>query len=460
MGVLLAAQNAALAKMLHFWHVVALPAVYTPSTRAATYPAVLPVLQMLLQYAACISRCRGVPQRDREQLACRVGHLLSAYHSLAGLCSAAQLSLTAGVARPSLPLAQASLEAAAAAAAAAEAAAEGEGQLQQGQGLHYYASQDAGAGSNAADMADDGEEGQEAAEATGGTHTTEQCQQQGPGPEQGASPGESSDSPKATEGPAAATFLPAVASFPPTPLQNGRQVQQAHQGQQEEAAIGAVLRPYCEAVDELIACIAEEGQLHSWHFVLEYGEVASLASKQRLLLSLAAAWPRRRDGQLALNSGRSGLLQRVCSRLEERQLSACGDHSGRSMGGALWHGIQVAFEEVRPGGQGCCWPGLLHLPLPVATRAECLFYRPVCPALPCPALPCPPICRSPPLAMACGANGSACWLPSSQTHTQVSTRAGLASMAASGTSGCVPTSHVGDLLLHGACSEDCGICGG
>jgi hypothetical protein len=62
---------------------------------------------MLLQYAACIARCGGVPPRDRELLACRVGHLFAAYHALARLLAALGLSLTAAVARPNAPLREA-----------------------------------------------------------------------------------------------------------------------------------------------------------------------------------------------------------------------------------------------------------------------------------------------------------------------------------------------------------------
>lgn len=42
---------------------------------------------------------------------------------------------------------------------------------------------------------------------------------------------------------------------------------------EEEPAIAAALRPFGGTIDELIGCIDEQGQLPSWHFVLEYREV-------------------------------------------------------------------------------------------------------------------------------------------------------------------------------------------
>jgi hypothetical protein len=76
----------------------------------------------------------------------------------------------------------------------------------------------------------------------------------------------------------------------------------------------------------------------------------------------------------------------VCSRLEERQLVAGGDHSGRSLGAALWHGIQVAFEEVRGherAGQGCC----IFLCLLQCASSACSTLLSSC-LLPCPAHQC------------------------------------------------------------------------
>lgn len=74
-------------------------------------------------------------------------------------------------------------------------------------------------------------------------------------------------------------------------------------------------------------------------------QVASLACRQRLLLSLIAAWPRRQDSQLSLSTERHAVLQRVCTEVEmQRALPSLGGSS--SMGGALWHGIKVAFEQV------------------------------------------------------------------------------------------------------------------
>lgn len=60
---------------------------------------------------------------------------------------------------------------------------------------------------------------------------------------------------------------------------------------------------------------------------------------------MIAAWPRSRDGQLRLLSGRSGVLQRACSELDAQLASSAAAGSG-SMGGALWHGIRVAFDGV------------------------------------------------------------------------------------------------------------------
>lgn len=94
--------------------------------------------------------------------------------------------------------------------------------------------------------------------------------------------------------------------------------------------------------------------------------MASLATKQRLLSSLIAGWPRRLDSQMALTTGRSGVLQRVCTAVEEGQAAAAsgggaegrGSADGassaggrrRSIGSVLWHGVKVAFEEVSEAG--------------------------------------------------------------------------------------------------------------
>ena len=77
-------------------------------------------------------------------------------------------------------------------------------------------------------------------------------------------------------------------------------------------------------------------------------QVAGLATKHRLLHSLVAAWPRRGDRQLLLTSGRTGVVQALCNAVEERA-PAVGDHSTPSMGGVLWHSINVSFYQIRRG---------------------------------------------------------------------------------------------------------------
>lgn len=75
-------------------------------------------------------------------------------------------------------------------------------------------------------------------------------------------------------------------------------------------------------------------------------QVASLPTKQRLLQSLIAAWPRRAESQLGLTTPRTGLLQRACSTVEEWQAAAERSSRSGSVADVLWHGIKVAFEEV------------------------------------------------------------------------------------------------------------------
>ena len=78
-------------------------------------------------------------------------------------------------------------------------------------------------------------------------------------------------------------------------------------------------------------------------------QATGLACKQLLVQSVAGAWPPRREGMLALATGRSGVLQRVCSAVEEAPAA----QGGRGFGAVLWHGIRVAFDEVR----GAGWVG-------------------------------------------------------------------------------------------------------
>lgn len=75
-------------------------------------------------------------------------------------------------------------------------------------------------------------------------------------------------------------------------------------------------------------------------------QVASLPTKQRLLQSMIAVWPRRAESQLGLTTPRTGLLQRACSTVEEWQAAAERSSRSGSVADVLWHGIKVAFEEV------------------------------------------------------------------------------------------------------------------
>lgn len=82
-------------------------------------------------------------------------------------------------------------------------------------------------------------------------------------------------------------------------------------------------------------------------------QVASLASRQRLLQSLAAVWPRRRERALPLSTGRSALLQRACTAVDDAAAAeAAGGGAVGSAGGALWHGVRVAFEGEDGSGDG------------------------------------------------------------------------------------------------------------
>lgn len=140
-------------------------------------------------------------------------------------------------------------------------------------------------------------------------------------------------------------------------------------------------------------------------------QVASLATKHRLLQSLAAAWPRRLDGQLALASGRRGVLQALCSAVEERQAAGAGEHAAGSIGGALWHGLKVAFDQVWLGLVAGCAPGCLLLRrhsgrvsgrLPVCKSAVATYRNRTRP-------PLLTARRSTVWATACGASGFSCW---------------------------------------------------
>ncbi len=110
--------------------------------------------------------------------------------------------------------------------------------------------------------------------------------------------------------------------------------------------------------------VVSHAALACWHLALTWpqnltpttshaplpAQVASLPTKQRLLQSLIAAWPRRTESQLGLTTPRTGLLQRACTTVDEWRAAAERSSRAGSAGDVLWHGIKVAFEEV--GGMG------------------------------------------------------------------------------------------------------------
>ncbi|PRW20575.1 E3 ubiquitin- ligase HUWE1 [Chlorella sorokiniana] len=348
--------------------------------------------QMMLQYASCLARCHSAaPPADRERLSCRVGHLFSAFHALAGLCSTLGVNLTAALAHPSRPLVDACLAVAApagkllpagqhavvgagAADTAAAAAAEATQPVPVPQGADNEACGSAssassassgalaaaclsggGASSSAVSEMDMAEGQPEEEQEEGADETDEKVDEAG-------SPAAAEEDNLHGSSIAALALVPATvpavqpAAATPQPCPSGGASPPSSNytaGQsQEEAAIGAVLRPFGGAIDELIAAIGDAAQLGAWHFVLEYSEVSSLPTKHRLLQSLIAAWPRRSESQLGLTTPRTGLLQRACTTVEEWQAAAERSSRAGSVADVLWHGIKVAFEEENGVGDG------------------------------------------------------------------------------------------------------------
>ncbi|KAL4422562.1 hypothetical protein ABPG75_008759 [Micractinium tetrahymenae] len=315
-------------------------------------------VQMLLQHACCLARCRGVPPSDREQLSVRVGHLLSAYHALAGLCSALDLSLSAGVEHPHAPLAASS------AAALGPLRSLALAPLTPAPSLEPVGAAALGAVATALAGPASGDGGS----AEGGTiedragPAAEQASVKNDGAGTSRSPSPSLDErtmlvdpaapAPAAAAPAAAAatvYLQAAATDGPSSPVPPRLPATAAAAQQPQAepALAAALRPFGDALHELVAAVADQAQLRAWLFLLEYKQVAGLGCRQRLLQSLIAAWPRRNDSQLSLSTGRQGVLQRVCSEVDEREAAG-----GASMAGALWHGLKVAFDQENGAGDG------------------------------------------------------------------------------------------------------------
>ncbi|KAI3430304.1 hypothetical protein D9Q98_004900 [Chlorella vulgaris] len=116
----------------------------------------------------------------------------------------------------------------------------------------------------------------------------------------------------------------------------------------EEKALAAALGPFWRVLDDVVGSINDPAQLQGWHFLLEYGQLASLGCKHRLLRNLISPWPRKRDSLLVLSTGRQNVLQRACAVVEEQQ-DAMGHHS---MAAVLWHGIKVAFSQENAIGDG------------------------------------------------------------------------------------------------------------
>lgn len=261
--------------------------------------------------------CRQMRTLNRCEIfcpPCRVGHLFSAYHALACLCRTLGVNLSAALAHPSRPLADASLAAAAPAqlrtgvaderthsAAAAPgpastqahpvaAAPNAGGDVRGGAGSSSSSS--AGAGALAAECL--------SREGAGTGAASEMDVQEGqPGEEEEQGEGEADEKiPQEAGSPAApvqenglgsgtvalpptgaaaleATQLPSAGPQPapsssPCPVGSSAAVQP-----QAEPAIGAALRPFGAAIDELVAAISDAAQLRAWPFVLEYREVGA-----------------------------------------------------------------------------------------------------------------------------------------------------------------------------------------
>lgn len=220
---------------------------------AAAVPSHRP--QMLLQHACCLARCAGVPQADCERLSVRVGHLLSAYHTLGGLCSTLGLSLSAGVAQPYEPLAESS----AAAAGPLRVLLTPAPSLEPPAGASLAAATAAASAGPAASSG--GSPGLGAARGV-----------VRPSPEEaaakllgaGASCSPSPAPGDRASGPPAPPQLPEAAAAAPAAAQRHPQA---------EPALAAALHPFREAVGELVAAVADPAQLRAWHFLLEYRQV-------------------------------------------------------------------------------------------------------------------------------------------------------------------------------------------
>ncbi len=260
-----------------------------------------------------------------------MGHLFSAYHALACLCSSLGISLSAALAHPSRPLADASaavaapeqpllreavLGAGAAAAAVADAAtqpvsvaaapcataadsvalAPGVDSDECGPSsstscaalaavcLSSMGGSSSSSSSSALEM-DDGEVQHEEQTDEGGVGADGKVADEAGSPEAGVMDGMLQDSAaELTPAPAPGAALPApggvqmAAAAHASPCQPGASIHlhsSAAAQPQAEPAIGAALRPFGEAIDELVAAVGDAAQLRAWHFVLEYREVGA-----------------------------------------------------------------------------------------------------------------------------------------------------------------------------------------
>ena len=207
-----------------------------------------------------------MPQHDRQALSCRVGNLLSAFHALAGLCSALHLSLSAGLEHPQLPLAETS-------AAALGPAPQLPAQQPE---VALPPCVPAGSSSGSSGSRGSGADGGSAEEVASAAEDT------------AAVEGEAAES-KATgmEGVEQAPPAQPTTALPPPPApspppQHTSSVSPPARGAgqplaEAEPAIAAALRPFGEAFDDLIDAVSEEGQLRAWCFLLDYGAVRPLS---------------------------------------------------------------------------------------------------------------------------------------------------------------------------------------
>ena len=198
--------------------------------------------------------------RQAQALFLRVGHLLSAYHALAGLCSQLHLSLSSGLQHPARPLEESS---------AADLGPAAQVPAQQapvsGAGL--------AAGAAASSCSLDGGCGSGESSAAGSSST---CCSGGADDQRHHIPWPCADSSKdameadpSVQAESGSSGQPG-STTPDTPTATGSSLQ-PHAG----PAIGAALRPFAAAVDALIGSIIDEAQLTAWHFVLEYNQVRS-----------------------------------------------------------------------------------------------------------------------------------------------------------------------------------------